>query len=110
MGSERRVLGASAPLFAALGDEQRLAILARLCRSGPLSIARLSEGSEITRQAVTKHLHVLAGAGLVRGSREGRESLWELEPKRLHDARRYLDRISTEWDHAIERLRRFVER
>lgn len=109
--SERAaVFGASAPLFAALGDEQRLAIVARLCKGGPLSIAKLAEGSEITRQAVTKHLHVLSDAGLVRGTRDGRESVWELRPRRLDDARRLLDRISTQWDDAIERLRDYVER
>lgn len=108
--SERVSFGASAPLFAALGDEQRLAIVARLCSEGPLSISRLAEGSEITRQAVTKHLHVLSDAGLVRGSRDGRESVWELRPKRLDDVRGLLDRISTQWDDAIERLRDYVER
>jgi DNA-binding transcriptional ArsR family regulator len=102
-------LAASAALFAALGDEQRMAIVERLCRRGPLSIARLAEGSDITRQAVTKHLHVLARAGLVRGTRKGRERVWELEARRLSEARRYLDRISTQWDEAIDRLRHLVE-
>jgi DNA-binding transcriptional ArsR family regulator len=63
----------------------------------------------VTRQAVTKHLHSLSGAGLVRGSRSGRERIWELEPKRLERARRYLDEISREWDSAIARLKAFVE-
>ena len=99
----------SAPLFAALGDPTRLAVVARLCEEGPLSITRLTEGAEVSRQAVTKHLRVLAGAGVVRGSRDGRESVWKLEPKRLAEARRQLDAISREWDDTLERLRAFVE-
>ncbi len=99
----------AAPLFAALGDDTRLHIVARLCSSGPLSIARLTEGTNVTRQAVTKHLHTLAEAGLVRCNREGREQIWEIRPRRLGEARRYLDRISSQWDAAIERLRKLVE-
>ena len=98
-----------APVFAALGDETRLALVARLCEGGPWSIARLTAGSAITRQAVTKHLHVLAGAGLVRDARRGRERIWELEPDKLADARRTLDEISKRWDEALDRLKRYVE-
>ncbi len=101
--------GGAAPVFAALGDETRLRLVARLCEQGPLSIARLSEGAGVTRQAITKHLHVLAEAGLVRGSRQGRESLWALEPRRLEEARRFLEGISQQWDEALGRLRAFVE-
>ncbi|MGZ3416675.1 MAG: ArsR/SmtB family transcription factor [Polyangiales bacterium] len=100
----------AAPLFAALGDETRLDLLGRLSASGPESIARLSEQSSVSRQAITKHLEVLSEAGLVRSRREGRERIWELQPKRLADAHEYLDRISREWDDALERLRKFVER
>ena len=99
----------AAPLFAALGDPTRLALLARLSSGGPGSIARLSEHAEVSRQAVTKHLHVLADAGLVRGSRRGREHVWALEPRRLSDAREHLDRIGAQWDAALERLRDLVE-
>ena len=76
---------------------------------GPLSIARLTSGTEVTRQAVTKHLHVLAGAGLARGTRHGRERVWELEPAPLHEARRRLDLISSQWDEALARLKAAVE-
>src|SRR5262245_64096448 len=86
----------AAPLFAALGDETRLRVVARLCEEGPLSITRLTEGADVSRQAVTKHLRVLADAGLVRSAREGRENVWELEPRRLAEARRLLDVISKE--------------
>ena len=99
----------AAPLFAALGDETRLGVVARLCEEGPLSITRLTEGGQVSRQAVTKHLRVLAGVGLVKGSRDGRESLWKLETKRLTEARQKLDAISKEWDDTLERLRAFVE-
>jgi DNA-binding transcriptional ArsR family regulator len=99
----------AAPVFAALGDDTRLAIVARLCTSGPLSIVRLTAGAGVTRQAVTKHLRTLEQAGLVRSTREGREQLWQLRPQRLADVRRYLDVISRQWDEALERLRRFVE-
>ena len=73
---------AGPPVFAALGDPTRLAIVARLCGSGPQSTKRLTTGSAVTRQAVTKHLRVLSGAGLVRGVRRGRERIWEIEPRR----------------------------
>src|SRR5689334_23666117 len=99
----------SAPVFAALGDETRLAVVRRLCTSGPLSIARLTEGSDVTRQAITKHLQVLADAGLVHGIRRGREKLWELEPRQIEVARRWLDLVSMRWDEALDRLKRTVE-
>jgi DNA-binding transcriptional ArsR family regulator len=100
---------AAAPVFAALGDETRLAIVARLCTTGPQSIARLTEGADVSRQAVTKHLHALAGAGLVRSRRDGRERIWEIQTRRLADVRHYLDLISAQWDAAIDRLRALVE-
>ena len=99
----------AAPVFAALGDETRLAIVTRLCMTGPQSIVRLTEGTRVSRQAITKHLHALAHAGLVRSERSGRERIWELETRRLADARRYLDQISAQWDEAIDRLRALVE-
>lgn len=74
-----------------------------------MSIASLTTGSKITRQAITKHLRVMENAGLVRSVRRGRECIWQLEHRRLHDARHYLDRISREWDDALARLREFVE-
>jgi DNA-binding transcriptional ArsR family regulator len=103
-------LKGAAPVFAALGDETRLRLVARLCAAGPLSIARLTDGSDVTRQAVTKHLRVLASAGLVRGVRQGRESRWELEPEQLEEARRCLDLISRQWDEALGRLSAMLER
>ena len=100
---------AAAPLFAALGDETRLRLVLRLCDDGPTSIARLTEGFALTRQAITKHLHMMEKAGLVRVTRRGRESVWELEPRRLESARRHLEAISSRWDEALERLKELVE-
>jgi DNA-binding transcriptional ArsR family regulator len=99
----------AAPLFAALGDDVRLRLLERLAAGVPLSITRLTAGTRVTRQAITKHLHVLAEAGLVRGSRHGREQLWELEGDQLHEARRQLDVIAHQWDRALLRLKAHVE-
>jgi DNA-binding transcriptional ArsR family regulator len=99
----------SALLFASLGDETRLRLIARLSTSGPMSISRLTEDSTVTRQAITKHLRVLEQAGIVRGARQGRESVWQLEQRRLKEARRYLDSISRQWDNVLLRLKKFVE-
>lgn len=99
----------AAPVFAALGDPARLTLVSRLCSEGPLSIVRLTEGAQISRQAVTKHLDALADAGLVHSERSGRERVWQLRPRRLDEIRRYLDQISLQWDAAIDRLRDLVE-
>ena len=98
-----------APTFAALGDEMRLRLVAVLCVSGAMSITQLTAGTDITRQAVTKHLNVLAAAGLVRDVKVGRERLWEFEPAQLDEARRTLELIGRQWDNALERLRAAVE-
>ncbi|HMF08483.1 MAG TPA: metalloregulator ArsR/SmtB family transcription factor [Thermoanaerobaculia bacterium] len=99
----------AAPLFAALGDETRLRLLVRLSSGGPGSIAQLSANAQVSRQAITKHLEVLSQAGLVRGSRRGRERIWQLETKRLGDAHDYLERLGRQWDEALVRLKSFVE-
>ncbi|PYR59678.1 MAG: transcriptional regulator [Acidobacteria bacterium] len=97
-------------VFAALGDETRLRLVSRLCHDGPMSIVRLTAGFTITRQAITKHLRVMEDAGLVRSTQHGRESVWQVEPKRLADARRHLHMISDQWDETLGRLKIFVER
>jgi DNA-binding transcriptional ArsR family regulator len=106
--SPARLAGA-APLFAALGDETRLALVLRLGSGGPHSIAQLAAESPYTRQAITKHLEVLSAAGLVRSDRRGRERIWTVEADRLDAARRYLDQVSLQWDAALGRLKQFVE-
>jgi len=100
----------AAAVFAALGDATRLRIVDRLCREGPLSIMALTDGTAVSRQAITKHLHTLRKAGLARGARSGREAIWELRPNRLAETRRYLDQITAQWDTALDRLRAFVEK
>jgi DNA-binding transcriptional ArsR family regulator len=96
-------------VFAALGDETRLQIVEKLCYGEALSISQLTAGTTLTRQAVTKHLQVLASSGLAHDMKAGRERLWQCEPKRLEDARRSLDHIIRQWDHALANLKRFVE-
>lgn len=100
---------ASALVFAALGDPQRLVLVSRLSQKGPLSLTHLAQGSDITRQAVTKHLRVLEAAGLARSERLGRETRWQLDRRPLGTARAHLDLIARQWDEAIERLKCFVE-
>jgi DNA-binding transcriptional ArsR family regulator len=99
-----------AATFAALGDQTRLALVGKLCNGPPQSISRLAEGSALTRQAITKHLRVLEGAGLVQGVRAGRESLFEFRPEPLDALRAYLDEVSGQWDGALARLKSFVEK
>ena len=98
-----------APIFAALGDRTRLGLISRLAGGEPMSITELTLGTDITRQAITRHLEVLADAGLVRGRRHGRERLWELDRKRLELARRAIDRISAWWDERLGGLKTSLE-
>ena len=102
-------LAGSASAFAALGDMTRLRLVARLCDAGPMSITKLSAGFAITRQGITKHLRVMEKAGLVRSTQQGRESVWQLEEKRLAEVRGHLERISAQWDDVLGRLKSFVE-
>ena len=105
-----RRLARAALLFAALGDPTRLALLQQLSDRGPASISTLAERfPAMTRQGVTKHLFVLADAGIVDGTREGREHVWALNPARLAEGRRALDLIAREWDDALARLKSHVE-
>jgi DNA-binding transcriptional ArsR family regulator len=98
-----------ASVFAALGDRTRLSLIGKLSNGPPQSISRLAEGSTLTRQAITKHLQVLEGAGVVRGVRVGRESLFEFRPEPLKELQSYLERVSDQWENALARLKSFVE-
>src|SRR5947209_2271292 len=104
-----KVTGAG-PLFTALADATRLRLLGRLSVDGPLSIARLSEGTGVTRQAITRHLDALGRVGLVRDVRRGRERVFALDLKRLEKVRQYLDHVAAQWDAAAARLKAFVEK
>jgi DNA-binding transcriptional ArsR family regulator len=108
-GARAKPLPSFAPVFAALGDEMRLRLVAALCMGGAMSITQLTSGTQITRQAITKHLGVLASAGLVRDVKVGRERLWEFEPAQLEEARRTLEVIGQQWDHALSKLKLAVE-
>jgi len=96
-------------VFAALGDPTRLSIVSRLSGGQPFSISRLTEGSTLTRQAITKHLRVLESAGIVKSVKSGRESLFQFDPQPIAEARQYLDYVSNQWDNALSRLKAFVE-
>jgi DNA-binding transcriptional ArsR family regulator len=98
-----------APVFAALGDETRLRLVARLCNGQAHSISQLTQGSKLTRQAITKHLHVLQSAGIVHGAHAGRESRFELDPEPIEEIKEYLDFVSEQWDQALAGLKSFVE-
>ena len=100
---------AKAAVFAALGDETRLSLLARLCDGQRYSIAELTEGTKLTRQAVTKHLRVLERVRIVHGTREGRESLFQFDPQPVIEMKEYLERVSKQWYSALARLKSFVE-
>ncbi len=106
MAAKRR---AHAPAFAALGDETRLSLLAKLCGGQPHSISQLTKGSKLTRQAITKHLRVLESVGMVHSVRTGRESRFELDPEPMEEMKKYLDLVSEQWDQALSRLKSFVE-
>jgi DNA-binding transcriptional ArsR family regulator len=100
---------ARAAVFAALGDETRLSLLAKLSRGQRYSIAELTEGTKLTRQAVTKHLRVLERVRVVHRVREGRESLFRFDPQPVIEMKDYLDHVSQQWDGALARLKTFVE-
>src|SRR5271167_2834135 len=104
-GSKARALPNYAAIFAALGDETRLRLITALCVGGAMSITQLTSGTAITRQAITKHLGVLAGAGLVRDLKVGRERLWQFDPAQVEEARRSLELIGQQWDQALARLK-----
>ena len=86
-----------------------MSVLTRLANGRAQSISRLTAGTNLTRQAVTKHLRVLEDAGIVRCLRVGRESQFALEPKPIDDVRDYLERVSKHWDDALARLKSLVE-
>jgi DNA-binding transcriptional ArsR family regulator len=102
-------LAEAALVFAALGDETRLALVRRLSSGGPASISVLSENFAVTRQAVTKHLQALASAGVIEGEKAGREHIWTLCPERLAEAQRCMEMIARGWDDALARLKAHLE-
>jgi len=108
-GRRRKNEIVAAHTFAALGDPTRLVLVNQLADGTRRSIAQLSEGSSLTRQGITKHLRVLEDAGVVSSEKAGRETLYGLNPRPIHDAKSYIDVVSRQWDRAIDRLKAFVE-
>ena len=107
---DHRQLTQAALLFAALGDPTRLAVLQQLSNGGPASVSALAERfPKVTRQAVSKHLHVLSSAGIVSGTYRGRNHVWSVNADRLEDGRRQIDLIAQKWDDALARLKTYVE-
>jgi DNA-binding transcriptional ArsR family regulator len=98
-----------APVFAALGDETRLSLITKLSGGQPHSISQLTEGSKLTRQAITKHLRVLESVGIVHSVHTGRESRFEFRPEAIEGIKEYLDLVSEQWNQALSRLKSFVE-
>jgi DNA-binding transcriptional ArsR family regulator len=98
-----------AALFAALGDETRLALITSLCAGEPRSIVQLSGGAKISRQAITKHLQVLEQAGIVHSVRSGRQNLFAFDPQPMNELKEYLERVSAQWDQVLGRLKALVE-
>jgi DNA-binding transcriptional ArsR family regulator len=97
-------------IFAALGDATRLALLFRLNDGQSHSISALTSSGPLTRQAVTKHLHVLEQAGLVQSRRAGRETHYALSAVSIMIAQKYMDQVSRQWDAALGRLKAFIEK
>jgi DNA-binding transcriptional ArsR family regulator len=98
------------PIFAALGDKTRLALVLKLCGGQPRSISQLAQDSALSRQAITKHLRVLESAGIVHSTRSGRESRFHFDPQPMQDLREYLELVAEQWDQALSKLKSFVER
>ncbi len=98
-----------ASVFFALGDKTRLKLIAVLCAGGAFSIAQLTANTDVTRQAITKHLQVLADAGLVKDIKLGRERLWQFDPAQMEEARRSLEVIGQQWETSLGRLKASLE-
>lgn len=109
MSRVRTRSNAPAPVFAALGCVTRLELVSRLSDGKEHSITALTDGLDLTRQAITKHLLVLQHAGMVDSRRVGRESRFTIRPGPITEAKDYLTRVSDQWDKAIARLRSTVE-
>ncbi len=98
-----------APLFAALGDETRLSLVARLCRVGRQPISQLAGGTKLTRQAITKHLHVLERVGLVKSAHKGRQTLYELDATPIETMTQYLELVAGQWEKKLTDLKDFLD-
>ncbi len=105
----RRATTPNVQVFAALADATRLRLVERLRRAPGQSTSALGAGEPISRQAITKHLEVLAEAGLVRATRAGRERLWQLDPTPLQPVEAWITALSAEWESRFDRLEAFLQ-
>ncbi len=97
-------------VFAALSDPTRRALLGRLGTTPAATATELTAHVPVSRQAIVKHLQSLSDAGLVVGTRSGREVRYELTPAPLEDAMNWMVTVGAEWDRRLARLRRQLER
>ena len=96
------------PIFSALADANRRHVVEVLAERGTATATELAGELPVTRQAVSKHLAALDDAGLVEGTRAGREVRYRLTPGPLADAVSWLERVGEEWDDRLAALRRHV--
>jgi DNA-binding transcriptional ArsR family regulator len=99
----------SAPVFEALADPTRRAVLRTLASAGPSTLAELSRELPVSRQAIAKHLALLREAGLVSASGQVRGRRYELRPRPLEDAVGWIAEVGGDWDARLARLKRDVE-
>lgn len=95
-------------VLGALGDPTRRAVYEAVARRGPLTPTELAERLPVSRQAVSKHLGVLAEAGLVRSERHGREARFEPVPRATASTAAWMDELGAAWDDRLGRLRRHL--
>ena len=98
------------PVFEALADPTRRAVIEALADDGPTTLSDLTRRLPVTRQAVAKHLVVLQDAGLVEGSGPVRGRIYAFTPKPLTDAMEWIVDVGAGWDERLARLKRQVER
>ncbi|CAN5320582.1 metalloregulator ArsR/SmtB family transcription factor [soil metagenome] len=107
---ERRTdAGAVGVVLAAVADSTRRQLLGVLVDAGRASATTLADRLPVSRQAVTKHLRVLEGAGLVIGVRAGREVLYAVRSDPLDASARWLADLSAAWDRRLDAVKRAAE-
>jgi DNA-binding transcriptional ArsR family regulator len=96
-------------LWSAIGDPSRRRVLDLLVRDGEASASSLAGQVPFSRQAVSKHLAVLEGAGLVSHRKQGREVLYQVDAAHLDRASRAMAEIASQWDRRLNTIKRLAE-